>query len=141
MIGRVGAGALLVPACVPRATAERGFTNQVNRLAPLVLGSEQSDFAMSQKECHLETSEYYKWKITSSGRREYNIIAPELWRNCWIYQLEVGDKEIKVPALGEVDFDSAVDEEIDLIPILPGTYEFRSRGSEERGMVGKIIVE
>lgn len=141
MIGRVGAGALLVLDCVPRATAKRGFTSQVNRLAPLVLGSEQSDFAVSQKECHLETSEYYQWKITSSGRREYNIIAPELWRNCLIYQVKVDDKEIKVPALGELDFDSAGDEEVYFIPILPGTYQFRSRDREERGVVGKIVVE
>lgn len=46
-----------------------------------------------------------------------------------------------MPALGELDFDSAGDEEVYFIPILPGTYEFRSRGREERGMVGKIIVE
>jgi hypothetical protein len=89
----------------------------------------------------LRPSEHDQWKITSSGRREYNIIAPELWRNCWIYQVKVGDKEIKVPALGELDFDSAGDEEVYFIPILPGTYEFRSRGLEERRMVGKIIVE
>lgn len=141
MIGRVGAGALLVLDCVPRATAKGGLNNQVNRLAPLVLGSEQSDFATSQKECHLGTSKYYRSKITSSDRREYNIIAPELWRDCWIYQVKVGDKEIKVPALGELDFDSAGEEEVDFIPILLGTYEFPSRGREERGMVGKIIVE
>lgn len=46
-----------------------------------------------------------------------------------------------MPALGELDFDSAGDEEVYFIPILPGTYECRSRGREERGMVGKIIVE
>ena len=74
-------------------------------------------------------------------RREYNIIAAELWRNAWIYQVKVGDKEIKVPALDELDFDSAGDEEVYFVPINAGTYEFRARGLEQRGMVGKIIVE
>jgi hypothetical protein len=123
------------------AGAKGSLTGSVTRLPPLVLGNEESDFYMSQKEYHLETGKYYRWKITSSGRREYNIIAPELWRNCWIYQVKVGDKEIKVPALDELDFDGAGDEEVYFVPIVPGTYEFRSRGLEERGMVGKIIVE
>ena len=117
------------------------LTSQVNRLEPLVLGNEQDEFFMSHKEYHLTAGKYYRWKITSSGRREYNIVAPELWRNAWIYQVKVGDKEIKVPALDELDFDSAGDEEVYFVPINAGSYEFRSRGLEQRGMVGKIIVE
>jgi hypothetical protein len=117
------------------------LTNQVNRLEPLVLGNAQDEFYMSHKEYHLTAGKYYRWKISSSGRREYNIVAPELWRNAWIYQVKVGDKEIKVPALDELDFDSAGDEEVYFVPINVGMYEFRSRGLESRGMVGKIIVE
>jgi hypothetical protein len=127
---------------LPGAAAFAGsLTGQVTRLEPLVLGNEQSEFYMSKKEYHLTAGKYYRWKITSSGRREYNIIAPELWRNAWIYQVKVGDKEIKVPALDELDFDGAGDEEVYFVPINAGAYEFRSRGLEQRGMVGKIIVE
>ena len=131
-----------IAAAVLAAPALAGsLTSQVNRLEPLILGNEQSEFYMSRKEYHLTAGKYYRWKITSSGRREYNIVAPELWRNAWIYQVKVGDKEIKVPALDELDFDSAGDEEVYFVPINAGTYEFRSRGLEQRGMVGKIIVE
>jgi hypothetical protein len=131
--------ALLFALAAPAAAGS--LTREVTRMPPLVLGSEQSEFSMSQAEYHLAAGKYYRWKITSSGKREYNIIAPELWRNSWISQVKVGDKEIKVPAVDELDFDGAGDAEIYFIPIIAGTYEFRSRGLEARGMVGKIIVE
>jgi uncharacterized cupredoxin-like copper-binding protein len=134
--------ALVIATALVAAPALAGsLTAQVTRLEPLILGNGQSEFYMAPKEYHLTAGKYYRWKVTSSGRREYNIIAPELWRNAWIYQVKVGDKEIKVPALDELDFDSAGDEEVYFVPINAGTYEFRSRGLEERGMVGKIIVE
>jgi hypothetical protein len=37
-----------------------------------------------------------------------------------------------VPAVDELDFDGAGDAEIHFIPIIAGTYEFRSRGLEAR---------
>lgn len=123
------------------AAEAKSLTAQVLRMEPLILGSDQSEFYMSKKKYRIEAGKYYRWKITSTGRREYNIIAPELWRNSWIFQVKVGDKEIKVPALEELDFDGAGDEELYFVPINAGVYEFRSRGLEGRGMVGKIVVE
>jgi hypothetical protein len=101
---------LLALAATPAAAGS--LTREVTRMPPLVLDSEQSEFSMSQTEYHLAAGKYYRWKITSSGKREYNIIAPELWRNCWISQVKVGDKEIKVPAVDELDFDGAGDRSI-----------------------------
>jgi len=123
------------------ARAAGNLTRVTVRMETLQLGNAESDFFMAPKEYHIETGKYYRWTVKSSGRREYNIVAPELWRNCWIYQVKVGDKEIKVPALDELDFDSAGEEEVYFVPIKAGTYEFRSRGLEMRGMVGKVIVE
>jgi plastocyanin len=136
-------GALVAVAALLLATPAlaKSLTSRVVRMEPLVLGNAESEFAMTPKEYHLEAGTYYRWKVTSSGRREYNIVAPELWRNSWIYQVKVGDMEIKVPALDELDFDGPGDEEVYFVPINPGTYEFRSRGLEARGMVGKIVVE
>jgi hypothetical protein len=135
--------ALLLPALLPAgdALAKGSLTSKVVRMEPLVLGNDQSDFFMSTKEYRIETGIYYRWKVTSSGRREYNIVAPELWRNSWLHQVKVGDKEIKLSALDELDFDGPGDEEVFFVPIRPGTYEFRSRGLEARGMVGRIVVE
>jgi hypothetical protein len=143
MIGFRLLAMMLLLALLPAgaALAKGSLTSKVVRMEPLVLGNEQSDFFMSVKEYRIETGIYYRWKITSSGLREYNIVAPELWRNSWLYQVKVGDKEIKLSVLDELDFDGPGDEEVFFIPIRPGTYEFRSRGLEERGMVGRVIVE
>lgn len=132
---------LALAALFGAARAAGNLTKVTVRMETLQLGNAESDFFMAPKEYHIETGKYYRWPVQSSGRREYNIVAPELWRNCWIYQVKVGDKEIKVPALDELDFDTAGEEEVYFVPIKAGTYEFRSRGLEERGMVGKIIVE
>lgn len=122
--------------------AARGdFATRVTRLEPLVLGNETSDFAMSQKEYKLETGRYYRWTITSSGKREYNLVAPEFWRNVWIRQVQVGQIEIKTATLEELDFDGEGSIHVFFVPIRTGTYTFRLHGLEERGMTGRLIVE
>lgn len=105
------------------------------------MGSETDDFAMSQREYKLETGRYYRWRVVSFGRREYNLVAPELWRNVWIRQVAVGKTEIKTGILEELDFDDAGEAEVFFVPVRTGTYPFRVRGLEERGMTGSIIVE
>jgi hypothetical protein len=131
--------ALLVPAGF--ALAKGDLASRATRLEPLVLGNDQTDFFMSSKEYKLETGKYYRWKIEASGKREYNLVAPEFWRNAWIRQVAVGKIEIKTPTLEELDFDDAGAVEVFFVPIRPGTYDFRLRGLEERGMAGKLIVE
>jgi hypothetical protein len=131
--------ALLVPAGF--ALAKGDLATRATRLEPLVLGNDQTDFFMSSKEYKLETGKYYRWKVESSGKREYNLVAPEFWRNAWIRQVAVGKIEIKTGTLEELDFDDAGSVEVFFVPIRPGTYDFRLRGLEERGMTGKLIVE
>ena len=123
------------------ALAKGDLATRATRLEPLILGGDESDFSMSVKEYRIETGKYYRWKIVSGGKREYNIVAPEFWRNTWIRQVAVGDKEIKTSVLEELDFDGPGEVEVFFVPIRTGTYEYRSHGLEERGMVGKIIVE
>jgi uncharacterized cupredoxin-like copper-binding protein len=95
----------------------------------------------TRKEYKLETGKYYRWKVEAGDKREYNLVAPEFWRNAWIRQIAVGDIEIKTGTLEELDFDGPGSVEVFFVPIRPGTYEFRIRGLEQRGMVGKLIVE
>jgi hypothetical protein len=122
--------------------AARGdLSTRVTRLEPLVLGNATSDFAMSQKEYKLETGRYYRWTITSSGKREYNLVAPEFWRSVWIRQVQVGQIEIKTATLEELDFDGEGSVHVFFVPIRTGTYPFRLHGLEERGMTGRLIVE
>lgn len=125
-----------------RQAAARGdLATRAQRLEPLTLGNDESDFWMSQREYRLETGRYYRWRVASSGKREYNLVAPELWRNCWIRQVQVGRIEIKTGTLEELDFDGEGAAEVFFVPIRTGTYPFRLRGLEERGMAGAVIVE
>jgi hypothetical protein len=121
--------------------AKGDLATRATRLEPLVLGNDQTDFFMSVKEYRLETGKYYRWKVEASGKREYNLVAPDFWRNAWIRQVAVGGLEIKTPVLEELDFDGAGSLEVYFVPIRTGTYEFRVRGLEERGMTGKLVVE
>jgi hypothetical protein len=123
------------------ALARGDLATRPQRLDPLVLGNEESDFWMSQKEWRIETGRYYRWRIASSGRREYNLVAPEFWRNAWIRQVLVGRIEIKTGSLEELDFDGEGAVEVFFVPIRTGTYNLALRGLEERGMTGRILVE
>jgi hypothetical protein len=123
------------------ALARGDLATRAQRLEPLVLGNDESDFWMSQKEWRIETGRYYRWRIASSGKREYNLVAPELWRNAWIQQVQVGRIEVKTATLEELDFDGEGAVEVFFVPIRTGTYTLRLRGLEERGMTGSVVVE
>ena len=105
------------------------------------MGSAEDDFTLSQREYRLETGRYYRWRIASAGRREYNLVAPEFWRNVWIRQVAVGKTEIKTGILEELDFDDVGEVEVFFVPVRTGNFPFRVRGLEERGMTGNLIVE
>ena len=123
------------------ACAKGDLATRATKLEPLVLGNDQNDFFMSVKEYKLETGKYYRWKVEASGKREYNLVAPEFWRNAWIRQVAVGELEIKTSTLEELDFDGPGSLEVFFVPVRTGTYEFRIRGLEQRGMTGKLLVE
>lgn len=134
----VGGGIALLSG---NALARGDLATRAQQLPPLMMGSEGDDFSMSQREYKLETGRYYRWRIGAFGRREYNLVAPEFWRNVWIRQVVVGKTEIKTPVLEELDFDDAGEVEVFFVPIRTGSYAFRVRGLEERNMTGKLIVE
>ena len=109
----------------------------------LELGSEKSDYAMSNKEFQLATGKAYRLKIISSGLKEYSFRAPEFFKNMWLRKLEVEDVEIQAPVINELSFEEYEESEAELFfaPIRTGVYEFVLKGLEERGMVGKFIVK
>jgi hypothetical protein len=123
------------------ALARGDLATRAQRLEPLVMGSGEDDFVLSQREYRLETGRYYRWRIASAGRREYNLVAPEFWRNVWIRQVAVGKTEIKTGSLEELDFDDVGEVEVFFVPVRTGNFTFRVRGLEERGMTGNLIVE
>ncbi len=125
------------------ALAKGDLAVKAEELEPLVLGSEESDYTMSVKEYRLETGKAYSWEIRASGFKDYRIAAPEFFRNIWIRKIETEGLEIHAPIIYELEFEEGEKGEAELffVPIRPGLYEFKARGLEERGMVGRIIVK
>ena len=50
----------------------------------LKLGSDTSDYDMSQKVFEMETGKAYRLEISSMGFKEYEIEAEDFFRNIWV---------------------------------------------------------
>ena len=107
----------------------------------LKLGSEKSDYEMSQKVFELETGKAYRLEISSMGFKEYEIEAEDFFRNIWIRSIEIEGVEIVAPVIEEIEFEREGEIEIKFVPIRPGNFEFEIEGLQHKGMVGKFIVK
>ena len=107
----------------------------------LKLGSDKSDYEMSQKSFELETGKAYRLEISSMGFKEYEFEAEEFFRNIWIRNTEVEGIEIDTSILNEIEFEREGEIEIQFVPIRPGNYEFEIEGLREKGMFGQFIVK
>ncbi len=130
-------GALAIGGAVQAAG---DLTRRPVALPDLVLGSEQSDYALSQKEYQLETGQAYKLAIISSGRKEYALHAPAFFASIYLRKVEAGAMEIKAVSLTELEFEREAEAEIYFVPIKPGRFEFSVDGLESKGMVGVFNV-
>ena len=72
---------------------------------------------------------------------EYDVIAPEFFRNIFIRKIEAEDIEISTPTLYNISFEDVGEAELTFVAIRPRTYEFGVETMKQRGMVGKIIIE
>lgn len=95
----------------------------------------------SQTEYELETGKYYKWVITSDGLEEIMIQAPDLFRNSWINQIVIDDREVHTSgAVYGIEFDDEGTVDVFFVPIRPGNYDFFAPGHEQRGLKGTFVV-
>lgn len=134
--------AVAVGLLLPAAAAAEGYLAvKPIALDDLVLGTEESGYGLSVEEYRLETGKAYSLKIISSGRKEYAFEAPEFFNFVWLRKIEAGDVEVKASHLYELEFEDEGEAEIYFVPIRPGTYVFRSRGLEDKGMVGRFVVK
>jgi uncharacterized cupredoxin-like copper-binding protein len=115
--------------------------HNLERLEPLVLGSEDNSFHMEPKEYRLKVGQGYRWMIRAETDFEYGVVAPQFFRNIWIRKVEMGDVEVKTPMLDEIEFENVGEAELFFVAVRPGTFEFGVRGMQDRGMLGTIIVE
>ena len=107
----------------------------------LKLGSDKSDYEMSQKVFQLETGKAYRLEISSMGFKEYEFEAEDFFRNVWIRNIEVEGVEIDTSIINEIEFEREGEIEIKFVPIRPGRYEFEIEGLQSKGMVGEFIVK
>jgi uncharacterized cupredoxin-like copper-binding protein len=137
------ASAILVAAMIGTASAQffDPAYHRLERLEPLLLGAEDNSFHMEPKEYRLEVGQGYRWMMRAQTDFEYGLVAPEFFRNIWIRKVEIGDVEVKTSSLDEIEFEDVGEAELFFVAVRPGTFEFRVRGMEDRGMVGTIIVE
>jgi uncharacterized cupredoxin-like copper-binding protein len=132
----LGAALLALPA---GAVAEGNLATQTIRLDPTVM---KADLSFAPLEYQIETGKYYRWEIVSEGGEEFQIMAPELFRNIWVNQIVINDIEVKPfgGAVYSIEFDSEGSAAVWFVPIRPGEYEYYVDGYEERGMLGKFVV-
>ena len=119
------------------AVAEGNLAKRATRLAPLKLDAAKG---FSEKRYDLETGKYYRWRIISDGREEYKLLAPELFRNSWINQVSIEDKEVKPMGLYAVEFDSDGEMDVWFMPVRPGQYRFYVEGLDTQGFEGVMRV-
>ena len=107
----------------------------------LNLGSDKSDYDMSQKIFNMETGKAYRLQITSMGFKEYELEAEDFFRNIWIRSIEIDGIELDAPVINEIEFEREGEIEIKFVPIRPGEYDFEIERLQSKGMVGKFNVK
>ena len=107
----------------------------------LKLGSDTSDYDMSQKVFEMETGKAHRLEISSMGFKEYEIEAEDFFRNIWVRSIEIEGIELDVPVINEIEFEREGEIEIKFVPIRPGEYDFEIERLQNKGMVGKFIVK
>ncbi len=112
-------------------------TRRAERLEPLELNAAEG-FSVARYE--IEAGVYYRWRIRSDGLEEYKILAPGLFRDSWIDQVVIEDKEVKPYGLHAVEFDDAGEIDIWFIPQRPGEYPFFAEGLDTQGFRGVFVV-
>lgn len=132
--------AALLTGAAGLASAKGDLTRKPQALPDLVLGSDVTDYAMSQKSYALETGQSYKLKIVSSGLKEYAVEAPEFFASIFLRKVEAGGMEIKASTLVQLEFEDEGEAEIYFVPIKPGSYPFFAKGLEAKGMQGVFEV-
>ena len=137
MLGSFLATALII--AFPSLTlAEGNLASRATRLPDMVIDS--TELTLSIAEFELETGKYYRWRIMHDGGEEFQILAPDLFRNSWIGQVVIEDLEVKPLGLHSVEFDDEGTIDVWFVPIRPGNFDFWIHGYENRGLAGTFVV-
>jgi len=121
--------------------AQGDLTRKPQKLPELLMGSEESDYSLSEKKYELETGKAYRLEIVASGLKPYALRAPELFASIYLRKIEAGGMEIKAVSLNELEFEDEGSAEIFFVPVKPGTFEFYITGLRHKGMEGGFGVK
>lgn len=125
-------------AMAPGAFAEGNLASRATRLPDMAIDS--ANLSLSVSEFELETGAYYRWRIVHDGGEEFQLMAPDLFRNAWIDQVVIEDLEVKPLGLHSVEFDDEGTIDIWFVPIRPGNFDFWIEGYRDRGLGGTFVV-
>jgi len=124
---------------VSPALAEGNLAARAERLPPLMLDAVEG---FSIKTYEIETGQFYRWRIVSDGREEYKLLAPEMFRNAWIDQIVIEDKEVKpYGGVYALAFDDAGEIDVFFLVVRPGRYPFYIENLRTQGFEGVFIVK
>ena len=110
------------------ADAEGNLASRATRLPEMLIDS--AALTLSETEFQVETGKYYRWRITHDGGEEFQILAPDLFRNSWINQVVINDLEVQPNGLYAIEFDDEGTIDVWFVPIRPGAEQcgFRRPG-------------
>jgi hypothetical protein len=131
----LGLGLLAALAAPAPLMAAGDLAVRGTELPELVLGTDDLGFGISQNSYDLETGKLYQLTIKSTGKTEYAIVAPELFRNVWWRKVEAGGLEIKGFSFYEFEFEEEGEVELFFVPVRTGKFQLSARGLEQRGVV------
>ena len=120
------------------ALAEGNLASRATRLPEMLIDS--AELTLSETEFTLETGKYYRWRITHDGGEEFQILAPDLFRNSWINQVVINDLEVQPNGLYAIEFDDKGTIDVWFVPIRPGNFDFWIKGYRNRGLAGTFVV-
>ena len=120
------------------ADAEGNLASRATRLPEMMIDS--AALTLSETEFQVETGKYYRWRITHDGGEEFQILAPDLFRNSWINQVVINDLEVQPNGLYAIEFDDEGTIDVWFVPIRPGNFDLWINGSRNRGLAGKFVV-
>lgn len=123
------------------AVAEGYLATEPQKLPDLVFGVDQAGFAVSQSSYDLVTGKAYQLTIVSSGKREYAIRADDFFNFVWLRKVEVGDVEIKVSGLYEIEMEREGKATLIFVPIRPGKYRIYAKGLDSKGAAAAVTVK
>ena len=119
-------------------SAEGNLASRATRLPDMMIDS--AELTLSSSNFELETGKYYRWRIVHDGGEEFQILAPDLFRNAWIGQVVIEELEVKPLGMHSVEFDDEGTIDIWFVPIRPGNFDFWVVGYEDRGLAGTFVV-